>query len=307
MKVLLTGATGFIGSHVLQAFLAQGDTVAVLGRTPLREAPAGVDFFHYDGSYASALEAMTAVQPDIVVHLATHFVGTHHASDVDLLLAGNIGFGLHLLEAMKQVGCRAWLNAASAWQYAGSGGDNPFHPNGLYAASKSALDALVTAYVQESGLHAMNLVIYESYGKGDVRKKLIPQLLSQVQKGQDVHRHLKLVGKEKQFYFVHVADLAEAFVQASRRLVQAGPEGGGTFSHYALRPEEAPIGIEGVVHTMARAWQVELTADYGAFPFRANEVLVPPTGVPRLPDWDPKIALDDGLASLLADDTNKLN
>jgi CDP-3, 6-dideoxy-D-glycero-L-glycero-4-hexulose-4-reductase len=298
MKILLTGASGFIGSHVLQAFLANGDTVAVLGRTPLRELPAGVHFFHYDGSYASALEAMTVVQPDIVVHLATHFVGTHHASDVDLLLAGNIGFGLHLLEAMKQVGCLAWLNAASAWQYAGSGGDNPFHPNGLYAASKSALDALVTAYVHESGLHAMNLVIYESYGKGDSRKKLIPQLLSQVQKGQEVQRHFKLVGKEKQFYFVHVQDIAEAFVLASHRLVEASKQEVGAFSHYALRPDEAPIGIEGVVNAMSRAWQVDLTADYGAFPFRANEVLVPPAGVERLPDWEPKISLEAGLSSL---------
>jgi len=301
MKILLTGASGFIGSHVLQAFLANSDSVAVLGRTPLREAPAGVDFHHYDGTYVAALDALNAVQPDIVVHLATHFVGTHQPDDVDLLLAGNIGFGLHLLEAMKQVGCSAWLNAASAWQYAGN---SPFHPNGLYAASKSALDALVTAYVHESGLHAMNLVIYESYGKGDIRKKLIPQLLSQVQAGQ---RHLRLVGKEKQFYFLHVADIAHAFVQASRRLEEASTQGLGTFSHYALRPDEAPIGIEGVVNAMSRAWQVDLTADYGAFPFRANEVLVPPAGVERLPDWDLGIPLDDGLASLLADDTNKLN
>ena len=301
MKVLLTGASGFIGSHVLQAFLAQGESVAVLGRTPLRELPAGVDFHHYDGTYASALDALNAVQPEIVVHLATHFVGMHHASDVDPLLMGNIGFGLHLLEAMKQVGCFAWLNAASAWQYAGQ---SPFHPNGLYAASKSALDALVTAYVQESGLQAMNVVIYESYGQGDTRKKLIPQVFSHVKAGQ---RHFKLVGKEKQFYFVHVQDIAEAFVLASHRLVEASSKEVGTFSHYALRPEEAPIGIEGVVHAMARAWQVELTADYGAFAFRANEVLVPPTGVPRLPDWEPKIALEAGLASLLADETNKLN
>jgi nucleoside-diphosphate-sugar epimerase len=120
-------------------------------------------------------------------------------------------------------------------------------------------------------------------------------------------RHFKLVGKEKQFYFVHVQDIAEAFVLASHRLVEASSKEVGTFSHYALRPEEAPIGIEGVVHAMARAWQVELTADYGAFAFRANEVLVPPTGVPRLPDWEPKIALEAGLASLLADETNKLN
>jgi nucleoside-diphosphate-sugar epimerase len=292
MKLLLTGASGFIGSHVLQAFLAQGDSVAVLGRTPLRETGADVAFYPYDGTYESALDALNAVQPEIVVHLATHFVGTHHASDVDLLLAGNIGFGLHLLEAMKQVGCLAWLNAASAWQYAGQ---SPFHPNGLYAASKSALDALVTAYVQEVGLQAMNVVIYESYGQGDTRKKLIPQLLSHVKAGV---RHLKLVGKEKQFYFVHVQDIAQAFVQASRRVVEASKQEVGTFSHYALRPEEAPLGIEGVVQTMARAWQVELTADYGAFPFRANEVLVPPTGVPRLPDWEPKIALEAGLASL---------
>ena len=292
MKVLLTGASGFIGSYVLQAFLTNGDTVAVLGRTSLRKTPAGVDFYHYDGSYASAFDALKAVQPDIVVHLATHFVGTHQPDDVDLLLTGNIGFGVHLLEAMKQVGCHTWLNAASAWQY---GGDSPFHPNGLYAASKSALDAIVTAYVHESGLQAMNLVIYESYGKGDSRKKLIPQLLSQVQAGQ---RHLRLVGKEKQFYFVHVADIAEAFVQASRRLVKASSKEAGAFSHYALRPDEAPIGIESVVQTMGRAWQVDLTADYGAFPFRANEVLVPPAGVERLPDWEPQISLEAGLASL---------
>jgi nucleoside-diphosphate-sugar epimerase len=294
MKILLTGATGFIGQCVLKMLCQDGHQVNVLGRRPPSSVSSypSLPFFLYDGSYESALAACLTSTPDVVIHLATYFVGTHQPDDLNHLVDANIRLGLHLLEAMKTCGCRAWLNASSAWQYTAG---TPFSPNGLYAASKSALDALVTAYVQEAGLQAQHLIIYESYGPEDTRPKLIPSLLKQAQDGT---RHFSLVGKDKHFYFVHVEDIARAFLMASRALFHLTPDTPATFAHYALHPPEAPASIEDVVNTMAKAWQLPLSADYGVYPFRPNEVLMPPTGLLVLPEWSPRLSLEEGLTTL---------
>ncbi len=294
MKILMTGATGFLGRAVFAKCLAEGASVAVLGRSPLPVElhNAGVSSYLYHQRYEDALEALSDFQPDVVLHLATYFVGQHRPEDLSPLLEANIILGLHVLEAMKQTGCRAWVNASSAWQYSG---ESPFTPNGVYAATKSALDAFVYAYVQEAHLHARHLVIYESYGANDPRKKLIPILWHQFQAGS---RRFKLVGTEKKFYFVHVQDIAQAFWQVMRELMSLDTDASPDFLHYALRENAPPVDVQDLLHAMSVAWGEALEGDYGAFPFRDNEVMRPLESIAILPHWQPEITLIEGLKRL---------
>lgn len=286
-RLLITGATGFLGRYVLKRALAEGYPTASLGRS----APEDVDIPHYDyhGKYEDAHRAVHGFAPDAVLHLATKFVGVHHAEDVDGLVAANITFGLHLLEALRHSDCHHFINAASAWQYLEN---QPFTPNGLYAASKCAFDALMAGYIREGGLHACNLVIYESYGAGDTRPKLVPKLLQQVREG---HRELPLIDGQKGFYFTHADDIARAFLHAVSYLKAQAPT---THLHVALRENAPPLRIHDMIEAMQAAWPVRLEPQYGAFPTRPNEVLHPPDGLPILPGWQPQIPLVEGLRAM---------
>jgi|GEM_PF-1327577 len=284
MKLLITGASGFIGQYVVQAAVEAGHSVATIGRRAVGDHP----FYTYRKDYASVREAFIDVQPDAVLHLATHFVGVHTPDDLDSLVEANIQFGLYLLEAMKQTGCTVLINAASAWQYMEN---TPYTPNGLYAASKCAFDALIASYLQEAGLRATNLIIYESFGKGDTRAKLIPALLEKIQSGVT---NLPLIGPEKGFYVTHASDIANAFLIAAQD-AQAAPAG---HTHFALRASTAPLTIVDIIDAMSTAWNVALQPQYGAFPMRPNEVLHPPDRIPILPNWSPAVSLEEGFRAM---------
>jgi nucleoside-diphosphate-sugar epimerase len=111
-------------------------------------------------------------------------------------------------------------------------------------------------------------------------------------------RRFKLVGTEKKFYFVHVQDIAQAFWQVANELGTQETNAPSEFLHYALRGNAPPIDVKDLMYAMSSAWGETLEGEYGAFPFRANEVMYPPQSIPILPNWQAKISLKEGLKSL---------
>ena len=112
-RIIITGATGYIGSHVTKYLLSQGFSVAIVVRAHSNLASVEgfldriqvityVDIQHLIPSFKS-------FRPDTVLHLAA-CVNTHYKpEDVPSLIQSNIEFGVEILEAMKQCGCKISL------------------------------------------------------------------------------------------------------------------------------------------------------------------------------------------------------
>lgn len=110
-RVLITGATGFVGGALARRLVRDGAEVHALVRRPVSDpavvglSATGVHAHHHDGTVATMKAIVASAAPEVVFHLATNFVGTHTEADVrcreairldedtDLKSAGPKGFG----------------------------------------------------------------------------------------------------------------------------------------------------------------------------------------------------------------------
>jgi CDP-paratose synthetase len=145
MRIALTGATGFIGTHLVPALVARKHEVAVLARAASDTgvfAPLGDHCRVYTAdTYDDLQKCFSAFRPDAVIHLATLYLNQHTPADLPALINSNILFGTQVLEAMRETGTRNFLYFATRWQHLD---DEAYKPANLYAATKQAFMDIVT-------------------------------------------------------------------------------------------------------------------------------------------------------------------
>ncbi|MCH7971559.1 MAG: NAD-dependent epimerase/dehydratase family protein, partial [Chloroflexi bacterium] len=136
MRILVTGATGFVGGHLVKRLLLEKHEIHVLTRpsTDLSKFGDELDRVsshpHY-GSTEDMISLLRDAQPDAVIHLASLFLGEHKPDDVDELVRSNVLLSVQLAEAMAANGVQKLINVGTSWQH--YDGEN-YNPVNLYAA-----------------------------------------------------------------------------------------------------------------------------------------------------------------------------
>ncbi len=290
-RVLVTGAAGFIGGAVVRRALARGWEVhALLGATcresSLEEVRGRLTLHHHNGSMEGMLAILAASTPDLVVHLASLFVSDHTAADVDALVDSNLRFPLQLVEAMVHSGCLRLVNTGTSWQHFGT---ESYRPVNLYAATKQAFEDLVAFHHDAFGLACTTLRLYDTYGPGDTRPKLIRLLLEVASTG----RRLDLSPGDQCLELTHAEDVAEAFLTAGDRLLAAPAPALESFLVPGTR-----LSLKELVAAVSRTTGRDLNVGFGGRSYRAREVMEPVASEGRtLPGWSPRILLEEGLRS----------
>jgi UDP-glucuronate 4-epimerase len=186
MKVLLTGAAGFIGFHVAQALLARGDEVVGVDNlnayyeVALKDARLaqltgrnGFAFERADISDREAMFALAAKHPNVthVVHLAAQAGVRHSLTDPYTYVTSNVMGQVVMLElARKFAKLEHFVYASSSSVYGGntklpfSVDDETEQPNSLYAATKKADELIGYTYAHLYKLPATGLRFFTVYG-----------------------------------------------------------------------------------------------------------------------------------------------
>ena len=179
MRLFITGATGFIGSHVVNAALAAGYEVRALRRhaTSLPVIPLSTQPVWCDGELHN-LKSDWLEGVDAVVHLASVGVSPKQASWSEMLQV-NVAGSLHLLELAADVGvCRCVVAGTSheygnaARRYSAIPPDAQLEPVSAYGASKAAAFQLLRTFCKDHHLELFYGRIFSAYGDGQFEEIL---------------------------------------------------------------------------------------------------------------------------------------
>lgn len=287
MKVLLTGAAGFLGVNLFQLLVRKGHEVASLlhneppQKSELRQARWEVAGENGEGTRRLCVE----FRPDVVVHLAARYVAEHRFQDITPLIQSNVLFGVQLLDAMREAEVASMVYAGTSWQHYGGSG---YRPANLYAATKQAFCTLADYYRDANGFRMLELHLYDSYGNGDSRSRLLNQLQHSACNGIE----LEMSGGEQKLHLVHVEDLARAFLTACHQVEDLER---GERRIYRV-PSQRSISLRDLVAAFNEADpQYPVRVCWGKRGYRLREVFEPWEDAPILPGWSPEISLACGL------------
>jgi UDP-glucuronate 4-epimerase len=245
MRVLVTGAAGFIGFHVARALMARGDAVvgfdnvnayydprlkaARLAELDRAAAARGADytFLRADLASRAAVEAAFAGHRfDRVIHLAAQ-AGVRHSLENPLAYVESnlVGFA-HVLEACRHAGV-AHLTYASTSSVYGANTAMPFeegqgvgHPLQFYAATKRANELMAHAYAHLYRLPCTGLRFFTVYGPWG-RPDMAPMLFaSAILEGRPIRVFNR--GRHSRD-FTYVDDIVEGVIRASDRIAEPDP------------------------------------------------------------------------------------
>lgn len=286
-KILITGATGYIGSHVAKKLIEKGYQVCALIREtsdiqkyPL---PPAVTYAVHDGTTVSIVEIFRAQKPDCVIHLAARFIAEHQSSQVETLLKDNIVFSTNIFEGMKASGCPYIINTTSSWEhYQGQ----TYNPVCLYAATKRAVTDILKYYCEAAQITAVTLCIYDTYGPHDLRGKLIGKFFEIAKSGAA----LSMSEGQQQINYVYIDDVVEAYIHSVGQIERQTER----MRTYYLRSEET-CTLRELSLIFEKAVHARLNIEWGKRPYRAREVMeIYPDGE-RLPGWEANVSLEEGL------------
>jgi len=238
MRALVTGVSGFVGGHLAEYLVAQGDLVVGLsasGRWPPELAHLGKSmrierFDLVEQGEADLAELLRRKQPEVIYHLAAQSNPQGSLVDPRGTWALNLGGSLNLLEAVKASGQKPRVVLVSSGVCYGNPPpefipvreDCPLSPNNPYAASKAAVDLLGIQHYLAHGTDVVMVRPFNHAGPRQSPRYVLAALALQMAEVESGHRECLEVGN-----LDVIRDFTDArdVVRAYRLLAQGGQPG----------------------------------------------------------------------------------
>ena len=308
MKVLLTGAAGFIGRATAEALLKAGHQVVAVDNlndyyavslkharlATLREQP-GLQFYPLDVADWPALDALFAEQrPDAVIHLAAQAGVRYSIQNPHAYAQSNLLGMTHILEACRQHPVQHLVYASSSSVY-GKNAKAPFaeddrtdQPVSFYAASKKANEVMAASYSHLYQLPATGLRFFTVYGPWG-RPDMAPWLFTEaILRGEPikVFNHGRL-----QRDFTYIDDIVEGIL----RVLAQPPQGDCPHTLYNSGNHQ-PVELMTFISTIEQALGREAEKIY--LPMQDGDVPITYADTQKLRDavgFSPDTPLADGM------------
>lgn len=301
-RVLVTGAAGFIGSHLTRRLVAEGAdvhvlTMAVSSIFPSRILDLRGKVTLHEGNLTdrSAMDDIARrVRPNVVFHLAAYTHVGKSWQRVDECVQSNVQGTVNLLKALEPMGYDRFINTGTSEIYGNI--DVPFredaqvNPCSPYAVSKYAAERFCRMFHQGHGWPIVLVRPFNAYGPAQSPDRIVPETIVRALRKQDI----KTTSGRQTREFNYVEDLADGFVKLA---TTPGIEG----QLFNLGCGE-DIAIRDVVKLILDLMGNPIEAQIGALGDRPTEIwrmYCDNTRARERLAWSPQHSLQDGLAKTI--------
>ncbi|MBF8192261.1 NAD-dependent epimerase/dehydratase family protein [Nonomuraea sp. K274] len=282
-RALVTGATGFIGSHLVRRLAGLGARVHAVSRRPPPEGGEYGERWHAaDLSDAAATAGLIAqVAPEVVFHLASEVAGARDPALVAPTLASNLGATVNVLSALTGTAVRGVVLAGSAEEPR-----DGLAPGSPYAAAKAAATGYARMFHALWQVPVSVLRVGMAYGPAEPNTaRLVPYVTRSLLRGQSP----ELTSGSKRLSWVYIEDVVDAFVRAGADGAAAG--------HVLDIGTPDPVSVRDIAELLAGIIGGPARPVYGAVPARpldrSQRSDIGPAE--RVLGWRPVTPLEEGL------------
>jgi nucleoside-diphosphate-sugar epimerase len=286
-RILLTGATGFLGSHLLESFVAKGHEVAILKRS--KSDTWRIDHLLYKiSSYnidqVNLKTIFQEIKYDIVVHTACSY-GRKNESLLDIVNS-NLIFGLDLLEESINSNVCTFINTDSLL------------PRNLNDYSLSKAQFKDWLQKRSDKIQVVNFKIEHMYGVKDDTKKFLPWLINEMINGID---DISLTSGIQKRDFIYISDVVAAYdlvIQKRQSLPSWNVFDIGTNVFTEVKDFVLKIAKE---LELSYNTQIVSRLKFGAIPYRSGDIMVPHLDNTKLIalGWQQSVSIADGVDKII--------
>lgn len=290
MKILITGATGFIGCHLVKQLLKVNHTLFC---TLLKDEinPFGEEsvksIVFPDHNMDENIDFLKGNNIEGIIHLAS-FVqsGEHKSSDVEALIDTNIKFSTTLLELATQAQVKWFINTGTYWQHYN---DAEYAPVNLYAATKQAFMDIAKYYWESNRIRFNTITLFDTYGPNDTRPKIF-NLWERIAKTGEM---LEMSPGEQLIDISYIDDIVNAFILLAIHLHNNKPEIANGAIYYVKADKRYTLKELAVIFEEVTGYKLNI--NWGGRAYKQREVMEPRTNCEIVPGWKPKITIEDGI------------
>ena len=288
MKILITGATGFIGRRLTKQLIDEGHYVFInIHSETMSQIDSRVFSYRLNETNIDAdTEFLKREGFDGIIHLASLYLTVHKPSDVLQLIDSNVRFGSYLLECAANAKIPWFINTGTFWQ---NYENAQYSPVNLYAATKQAFESIAKYYIETDRIKFCTLRLCDSYGPDDTRPKIFNLWNRIALSGEtfDMSPGNQLVDT------VYIDDIVNAFKKLTMHMQKKNFQmlNG---SVYAVKADKR-YTLKELAGIFENVTDKKLNINWGTKPYREREIMIPWEDGITVPGWKPEITIQTGI------------
>jgi nucleoside-diphosphate-sugar epimerase len=296
MRVLLTGATGFVGSHVARLLVRDGCDVCALVREGsdawrIDDIASKLTIVRGDICDVDVRRLATDVRPDTCIHCAWFVKAGEYLHSTENIALMNASLRLAL--GLADSGCRRFVGVGTCWEYETAVDylteSSRIAPCNLYSACKVGTGLALEQLARLRTMSAAWARVFYLYGPQEGPQRLFPSVILSLLKGEPK----KVTAGAQVRDFLHVEDVAAALWAVAKSSVQGAINVG----------SGVPITVKEVVTRIGAIVGRPDLIELGALPYSPGDPMFVCGKTDRLArecGWSPRFRLDEGLQNTIA-------
>ena len=296
MNVIITGATGFIGSSIFKLFLSKGHSVTILSRTNSSytriDKIKNIDNFVYDSLLdKKTIDFLIKKKPDVFIHCAWMGVGGEDRNEI-YQIRNNLVLTMDSVELAYKTNCQHWIGLGSQAEYGNQNKtlteDAITIPTTLYGKAKLSAGIAALGICDAYKIKGTWARVFSTYGPGDSPKWFIPYII-----GEFIQNKVPQLTKCEQIWdYLYVEDAADAIYAIAKESCQG---------IYNLGSGNV-LKLKDVVELIKKELKSSLSPNYGAIDYRDDQVMHLEANISKLKKnakWQPKTSIEEGIKNVI--------